>query len=104
MDHSLGNGSRRLASLKRFPRCRLYAFERPDAKFPELATEGPRFEADKLRHPLIPAAVAVANDVCLAKNVRLLIVSGSNMSGKSTLMRVVGLNAVLAWARSSSGV
>jgi DNA mismatch repair ATPase MutS len=59
---------------------------------------GPLFDAEALRHPLIPAAVAVANDVQLGKAARLWIVSGSNMSGKSTLMRAVGLNAVLAWA------
>jgi hypothetical protein len=75
-----------------------YAFERPDATFPQLEMAGPLFDAEALRHPLIPAAVAVANDVQLGKAARLWIVSGSNMSGKSTLMRAVGLNAVLAWA------
>jgi len=75
-----------------------YAFERPDATFPHLELEGPLFDADTLRHPLIPAAAAVANDVRLGKKERLWIVSGSNMSGKSTLLRAVGLNAVLAWA------
>jgi hypothetical protein len=74
-----------------------YAYERPDATFPELAAEGPLFEAEALRHPLIPASVAVANDVKLG-GTALWIVSGSNMSGKSTLMRAVGLNAVMAWA------
>jgi hypothetical protein len=75
-----------------------YAFERPDATFPRLETSGPLFDAEALRHPLIPAAVAVANDVQLGKQACLWIVSGSNMSGKSTLMRAVGLNTVLAWA------
>jgi hypothetical protein len=75
-----------------------YAFERPDATFPQLESEGPSFDAEALRHPLIPAAIAVANDVSLGKGTRLWIVSGSNMSGKSTLMRAVGLNTVLAWA------
>jgi hypothetical protein len=75
-----------------------YAFERPDATFPRLDAEGPLFDAEALRHPLIPAAVAVANDVRLGDGMRLWIVSGSNMSGKSTLMRAVGLNTVLAWA------
>lgn len=75
-----------------------YAFERPDATFPQLETTGPLFDASTLRHPLIPVAVAVANDVRLGKDTHLWIVSGSNMSGKSTLMRAVGLNAVLAWA------
>jgi hypothetical protein len=75
-----------------------YAFERPDATFPELVAQGPLFDADALRHPLIPEAAAVANDVRLGNAMRLWIVSGSNMSGKSTLMRAVGLNTVLAWA------
>jgi hypothetical protein len=75
-----------------------YAFERPDATFPQLEAAGPVFDAEGLRHPLIPAAAAVANDVQLGSETRLWIVSGSNMSGKSTLMRAVGLNAVLAWA------
>jgi hypothetical protein len=74
-----------------------YAFERPDATFPKLESDGPLFEAEALKHPLIPAAVAVANDVRLGNGMRLWIVSGSNMSGKSTLMRAVGLNTVLAW-------
>jgi hypothetical protein len=76
-----------------------FAYERPDAVFPELADSSERFyEAERLTHPLIPAAEAVANDVKLGGDVRLWIVSGSNMSGKSTLLRAVGLSVVLAWA------
>lgn len=75
-----------------------YAYERPDATFPTLEAKGPLFDAEALRHPLIPAAVAIANDVQLGRQAHLWIVSGSNMSGKSTLMRAVGINAVLAWA------
>jgi hypothetical protein len=78
-----------------------FAYERPSAVFPELIADeagGPRIEATALSHPLIPPEVAIANDVQIGGNVRLWIVSGSNMSGKSTLMRAIGLNAVLAWA------
>jgi hypothetical protein len=76
-----------------------FAYERPDAVFPELADSSERFyDAERLTHPLIPAAEAVANDVKLGGDVRLWIVSGSNMSGKSTLLRAVGLSVVLAWA------
>jgi len=81
--------------------CSLAAFacERPDAVFPELTEDhDPVFSARALSHPLIPSREAVANDVALGSGTRLWIVSGSNMSGKSTLMRAVGLNAVLAWA------
>ncbi len=76
-----------------------FACERPTAVFPELI-DGPDrvFEAVALAHPLIPPEESVANDVSLGGGMRLWIVSGSNMSGKSTLLRAIGLNAVLAWA------
>jgi hypothetical protein len=76
-----------------------FAYERPDAVFPELPDSLEHFyDAERLTHPLIPAAEAVANDVKLGGDTRLWIVSGSNMSGKSTLLRAVGLSVVLAWA------
>jgi DNA mismatch repair ATPase MutS len=46
----------------------------------------------------MPASQCVPNDVQLGGDLRLLIVSGSNMSGKSTLLRSVGLSTVMAWA------
>jgi DNA mismatch repair ATPase MutS len=76
-----------------------YAFEHPDAKFPELLpAREPLFDASGLCHPLIPPRECVANDIHLSAQRQLLLVSGSNMSGKSTLLRAVGLGAVLAWA------
>jgi DNA mismatch repair ATPase MutS len=77
-----------------------FAYERPSSVFPELLeTLNPYFEASGLVHPLISPEDAIANDVTLsALGVRLWIVSGSNMSGKSTLLRAVGLNTALAWA------
>ena len=76
-----------------------FAYERPGAIFPDLV-EGaePVFDASAMHHPLIPLEFSVPNDVAIGGAIRLWIVSGSNMSGKSTLMRAVGLNAVLAWA------
>lgn len=79
-----------------------YAFERPADPFPELAAEadGPVFEARALGHPLIADDQNVRNDVAIggAEGPRVLLVSGSNMSGKSTLLRSVGVNVVLALA------
>jgi hypothetical protein len=76
-----------------------FAFERPAAIFPELLeTTEPRFEFSTLVHPLIAPEEAVPNDVALGGELRLWMVSGSNMSGKSTLLRAVGLAAVMAWA------
>jgi hypothetical protein len=75
-----------------------YAYEHPADPFPELVDSADaRFEGTALGHPLVPAVRMVRNDVCLT-HVRLLIVSGSNMSGKSTLLRTVGINVVLAMA------
>jgi hypothetical protein len=75
-----------------------YAYENPADPFPEVVDECPRFEGDELGHPLIPHAKCVRNNVQLTPEMRLLVVSGSNMSGKSTLLRTVGVNAVLALA------
>ncbi|MEO8026652.1 MAG: DNA mismatch repair protein MutS [Bryobacteraceae bacterium] len=75
-----------------------FHYERPDAHFPELMdSTSPVLEAVAVKHALLAAGKAVANDVALNENSQLWIVSGSNMSGKSTLMRAVGLGAVLAW-------
>jgi len=75
------------------------AYERPQWSFPRLAaTAEAQFEAQALQHPLLPPEQCVANDVSMNSSRRLLIVSGSNMSGKSTLLRAIGLNTVLAWA------
>jgi hypothetical protein len=76
-----------------------YAWEHPEQPFPEIAEgEGPIFHGEQLGHPLLPPDRCVANDVSLGGDVRVWIVSGSNMSGKSTLLRTVGSNAVLAQA------
>jgi hypothetical protein len=78
-----------LASLAAF------AFENPDFVWPSLASE-PCFQATKLAHPLLPRATRVGNDVDLPGPGLALVVTGSNMSGKSTLLRAMGVNAVLA--------
>ena len=75
-----------------------YAWEQPGDPFPEIVEQGPCFDGREMGHPLLPASRCVRNDVRLGGGLRLLIVSGSNMSGKSTLLRTVGTNAVLALA------
>lgn len=75
-----------------------YAYEHPADPFPELDGHPPCFEAEGLGHPLLDPSRSVPNDVSLGAEARVLLVSGSNMSGKSTLLRTVGVNAVLALA------
>ena len=79
-----------------------HAFEHPDDPFPEFSGEGALLEAEAIGHPLIEERRVVRNDVRIGGRApagpRVLVVSGSNMSGKSTLLRTLGVNAVLAQA------
>jgi DNA mismatch repair ATPase MutS len=75
-----------------------YSYEHPDDVFPEFVEGMPTFHAEELGHPLIPVAKCVRNTVSISGETRALLISGSNMSGKSTLMRSVGINTVLAMA------
>ena len=89
-----------------------YSFEHPADPFPEftgnsaaeisssagVATSRGFFDGVELGHPLLSADKCVRNSVRLDGSTRVLLVSGSNMSGKSTLLRAVGINTVLAMA------
>jgi hypothetical protein len=75
-----------------------YGYENPADPFPEVVTGEACFDGEGLGHPLLPAAQFVRNDLRLGGEMRVLVVSGSNMSGKSTFLRTVGINTVLALA------
>ena len=75
-----------------------FSYERPDYAFPEVLDGAPCFEGVAIGHPLLPDDRCVRNDLTLSAENSALIVSGSNMSGKSTLLRSVGINTVLALA------
>jgi len=75
-----------------------YAWEHPRDPFPQLTDGAARFDGEGLGHPLLAERACVRNDVRLGGPLRLLLVSGSNMSGKSTLLRTIGINTVLALA------
>jgi hypothetical protein len=81
-----------------------YRYEHQDDPFPVIVqpdagtAAGALFDGIGLGHPLLPRAAMVRNDVRFTGEKRLLVVSGSNMSGKSTLLRTIGINAVLAFA------
>jgi DNA mismatch repair ATPase MutS len=75
-----------------------YAYERPDYAMPTVSDGGSHFRALALAHPLIDRTKVVANDLNLGGPGFVLLLSGSNMSGKSTLLRSVGINVVLARA------
>jgi hypothetical protein len=73
-----------------------YRFEHPADTFPELVEGAASFDGEEIGHPLVPAALCVRNDVMISGETRVLLISGSNMSGKSTLIRAIGMNVVLA--------
>jgi hypothetical protein len=75
-----------------------YSFEHPSDAFPEFTGGAALFDGEELGHPLLPAQLCVRNSVSIRGETRVLLVSGSNMSGKSTLLRAVGMNVVLAMA------
>ncbi|MGZ8921489.1 MAG: MutS-related protein, partial [Limisphaerales bacterium] len=77
---------RRLAEFEALSSLACYSFEHPADSFPELlpATAPAQIEAEGLGHPLIPESRSVGNDIELGSERRLIVISGSNMSGKST--------------------
>ncbi len=75
-----------------------YSYEHPADPFAEIVEGGLAYDGKALGHPLIPETKVVRTDLQLSESLRLFVVSGSNMSGKSTLLRTVGMNAVLALA------
>ena len=91
---------RRLGEIEALSSLAGYAFEHPADPFPEIlpASAPAQIEAEDLKHPLMVEAKCVANGVSLGPNCRLFVVSGSNMSGKSTYLRTLGVNLALALA------
>src|SRR6185437_6542588 len=73
-----------------------YAHEHPTDIFPAIPETEVEFDAEGLGHPLLRESACVRNDVRLDSQLRFYLVSGSNMAGKSTLLRAIGVNAVLA--------
>jgi hypothetical protein len=87
-----------MAELEALASIATFAAEHPAFAFPEVSAGDLHFVAEGLGHPLIPPAQRVENDVAIDAPGSGLLITGSNMSGKSTLLRAVGINAVLALA------
>ena len=78
-----------------------YGRDHPASVYPELLAEGgsePVFAARAIGHPLIPEAQRVSNDFTIHNLSQIAIITGSNMSGKSTFLRTLGVNLCLAYA------
>jgi hypothetical protein len=87
-----------LGELEALAACGTLAHDHPDWTLPELDACAPTLDAEGLGHPLLAPAACVRNDVAVGPPGTVLLVTGSNMAGKSTLLRAIGANAVLAQA------
>ncbi|MEW5871285.1 MAG: hypothetical protein AB1894_18580 [Chloroflexota bacterium] len=90
----------RLYTLEALASLANFAHLNPAYSFPELASEPPVFQAQGLGHPLIPPAGKVCNDFVVEQTGQIAIITGSNMAGKSTFIKTVGVNLRLAYAGS----
>lgn len=75
----------------------VYAFNNPDHVYPEISEAGTAIEAADLRHPLLRGK-AVGNHFSLGKNEQFYLLTGANMTGKSTFIRTVGISVVMGYA------
>jgi hypothetical protein len=73
-----------------------FHFNNPDYIIPHVSAGIPFINAINIAHPLIPHAAQIANNINAGEHEKLLLVTGSNMSGKSTFLRTVGVNLLLA--------
>ncbi|MCA9447258.1 MAG: DNA mismatch repair protein MutS [Candidatus Omnitrophica bacterium] len=85
-----------LAEFETLSSLAAHAYSNPDNVFPEFEPKEAILEGVSLGHPLMDRKTCVRNSIRLTQETPLVIISGSNMSGKSTYMRTVGTNTVLA--------
>jgi hypothetical protein len=75
-----------------------FMYANPEYCLPEISAKNLQLEAQNMAHPLIPKEKRVSNTIALSGAGKTMVITGSNMSGKSTFLRTVGINAVLAMA------
>jgi DNA mismatch repair ATPase MutS len=85
-----------IAEIEMLSSLATFRFNYPATIFPEVVSGKPFIKAVALAHPLIPSNECVANDITIGEQQNLFIVTGSNMSGKSTFLRTIGVNVLLA--------
>jgi MutS domain V/MutS domain III len=96
--HAVGSWLKAIGEIEALLCFGTYSYEHADDPFPEFVKGAASLDAAEIKHPLIASENCVSNNVRIGDDVSVLLVSGSNMSGKSTLLRTVGINAVLAMA------
>jgi DNA mismatch repair ATPase MutS len=87
-----------LGKMEAFASLGTFAFNHPAYTYPTLHTQGKIFEVADMGHPLLKQEACVTNALTVEEHTSVLIITGSNMSGKSTFLRALGLNTILAQA------
>ena len=87
-----------IGQLERLNSLATFAFNHPDYSYPTLKTGKPEIEIQNMGHPLITSGNVVTNSIALGTDGCVYVITGSNMSGKSTFLRAIGLNMILAQA------
>ncbi len=75
-----------------------FAYDHPEYTYPRIDDRLEKLNACKLGHPMLPVETCVKNDVTVGPRGHFLLITGSNLSGKSTLLRSIGVNIALAQA------
>lgn len=95
--HKCENWFSAIAEIESMQSLGTFAFNHPEFHFPTINSES-KISAEELAHPLIPSNKNIHNDILMAHPEKIILITGSNMSGKSTFLRTVGVNLVLAQA------
>jgi hypothetical protein len=96
--HSIRDWLRAIGEVEALSALAVLAYDHPGWAFAEIDGSADRISAEQLGHPLIGESARVENDVSVGPAGTFLLITGSNMSGKSTLLRAIGVNVVLAQA------
>ncbi len=97
---ALGGWLDALAELEVLNSLAGFAFAHPDYATPDITDDALLLQAEAAAHPLLPPSRSVSNSLTINQPGQTVLITGSNMSGKSTFLRTVGLNVVLALSGS----
>lgn len=77
--------------------CAVYAFNHPENTYPSINATGKAIQATDLKHPLLVRKNVIGNDCSLGEDEQFYLLTGANMTGKSTFIRTIGINVILAY-------
>lgn len=96
IDEDLPQWFEAFAEFEAFISLGIFKFKNPAYIFPEINEEGVKLQTEELIHPLLFQTEVVSNDFTINQSTEISIITGANMTGKSTFLRTVGINLVLA--------